>query len=89
MPLLPIKEDSQRRTLAGIPGLLEKLAYVAELREGDKYVHWGVTRVYGEEATQRVLGEIHRALFSAGLAHAPAATGGGFAWFGSWPTGRR
>ena len=63
MPLLPIKEDFQQRTLANIPGYLGKLAYVADLREGDRYVHWGIPRVYGEEATQRVLGEIHRALF--------------------------
>ena len=63
MPLLPVKEDFQQRTLLGIPGLLGKLAYVAELREGDRYVHWGVARVYGEEATQRALGELHKTLF--------------------------
>jgi hypothetical protein len=61
--LLPIKDDLRERTLAKIPGLLGKLGYLAELRESGAYVHWGLTRVYGEEGTQRTLADLHRALF--------------------------
>lgn len=63
MTLLPIKEDFVLRTLASVPGLLGKLNYVAELRENDRYVHWGMMRVFGDETMQRAIGELHRALF--------------------------
>jgi len=61
--LLPIKDDFVLWTLSNIPGILGKLDYVSELRENDRYLHWGLTRIYGEEATQRALGEVHRELF--------------------------
>jgi hypothetical protein len=61
--LLAIKDDFLQRTLANIPGLLGKLDYVADLWEDGKYVHWGLTRVYGEEGMQRTLAEVHRGLF--------------------------
>ena len=63
MTLLPIKDDFVLRTLAGVPGLLGKLNYVAELRENDQYVHWGLERVFGEETMQRAVADIHRGLF--------------------------
>lgn len=63
MTLLPIKDDLLERTLASIPGILGKLNYVADLRESGRYAHWGLARTYGEEALQRTMGEIHRALF--------------------------
>ncbi len=63
MTLLPIKDDFFQRTLANIPGLLGKLGYVAELRVNGRYVHWGLTRVYGEEGMQRTVAEVHRGLF--------------------------
>ncbi len=63
MTLLAIKDDFFQRTLANIPGLLGKLDYVAELRENGRYVHWGLTRVYGEEGMQRTVAEVHRGLF--------------------------
>ncbi len=63
MPLLPIKDEFLVRTLANVPGLWVKLVYISELRENDTYVHWGLTRIYGVEATQRALREVHRALF--------------------------
>lgn len=63
MTLLSIKDDFLQRTLANVPGILGKLYYVSELQEDCRYVHWGLTRTYGEEATQRALGEVHRELF--------------------------
>ena len=63
MTLLAIKDDFLQRTLARVPGKLGKLDYLSGLREGDKYVHWGLTRIYGEEATQRTLGDVHLELF--------------------------
>ena len=63
MALLSIKEDFLQRTLANVPGILGKLTYVSELRENNRYVHWGLAQIYGEEATQRALREVHRALF--------------------------
>jgi len=63
MTLLAIKDDFVERSLANVPGILGRLCYVAELREGDKYVHWGLERTYGEEITQRTLSDLHRTLF--------------------------
>jgi len=63
MTLLAIKDDFVERSLANVPGVLGKLNYVAELREGDKYVHWGLERTYGEDITQRTLSDVHRTLF--------------------------
>ena len=63
MTLLAIKDDLFERTLANIPGVLGKLGYIAELRSEEKYVHWGLARVYGEEALQRAMAEVHRGLF--------------------------
>lgn len=61
--LLSIKDDLLQRTLANVSGILGKLAYISERRENDSYVHWGLTRIYGEEASQRALQEVHRSLF--------------------------
>ncbi len=63
MTLFPIKDDFVLRTLANVPGIWGKLDYVSDLRENGKYVHWGLARVYGEEATQLALREVHRELF--------------------------
>ena len=62
MALLSIKEDFLQRTLGSVPGILGKLTYISELREDNRYVHWGLAQIYGEEATQRALREVHRAL---------------------------
>lgn len=61
--LLSIKDDFRQRTLASVAGISGKLAFVSELRENDSYVHWGLTRIYGEEATQRALQKVHHTLF--------------------------
>jgi hypothetical protein len=64
MTLLSAKEDFLRHTLANIPGVWARLQYLASLRQADgSYAHWGLSRVYGEAAVQRVLAEVHRAVF--------------------------
>jgi hypothetical protein len=65
MTLKSIAEDLQDRTLRAVAGLLGKLRYLAGLREADgTYVHWGLARIHGEEATQRALSEAHRGIVS-------------------------
>ncbi len=63
MTLLPIQDDFVVRTLANVTGVWGKLDYVSDLREKGKYVHWGLARVYGEQATQLALRGVHRELF--------------------------
>jgi hypothetical protein len=62
--LFSAKEDFCRTTLAGLPGVLAKLDYVSNLRDADgRYQHWGLARIYGDEAAQRTIAEVHRLLF--------------------------
>jgi hypothetical protein len=57
-------DDFCRTTLASIPGVFGKLDYIAGLRDQNgRYQHWGVARVYGEEAAQQAIAEAHRAIF--------------------------
>lgn len=65
MTLKSAREDLQTRTLSAISGLLGQLAYLAGLRQEDgQYVHWGLSRVHGEEPAQRALGEAHKRALS-------------------------
>lgn len=66
MSLKSAAEDLQARTLRAVSGLLGKLEYLAGLRQDDgSYRHWGLSRVHGDDATQRALGEAHRGVVSA------------------------
>jgi hypothetical protein len=57
-------DDFNRTTLASVPGVFGKLDYIAGLRdENGQYQHWGLARVYGEEAAQQAIAEAHRTLF--------------------------
>lgn len=61
MTLKSVKEDLQARTLHAVSGLLAKFEYFTSLRQDDgSYSHWGLSRVYGEEAAQRALAEAHK-----------------------------
>jgi hypothetical protein len=61
MTLKSVKEDLQVRTLRAVSGVLGKLEYFTSLRQEDgSYSHWGLSRVYGEEAAQRALAEAHK-----------------------------
>lgn len=65
MSLKSAAEDLQARTLRAVSGLLGKLIYLAGLRQDDgSYAHWGLSRVHGETASQRALGDAHRNVVS-------------------------
>lgn len=58
-------EDFVLNSLAALGSLLDKLDYVAGLRQGNgTYSHWGLARVHGETAAQEAAREAHRLLFS-------------------------
>lgn len=66
MVLKSVQEDLRARTLQAVTGLLGKLEYFASLRQDDgSYMHWGLSRVHGEQAAQGALAEAHRDLVSA------------------------
>ena len=65
MRLKSAREDFETNTLGAIPGLLGRLSYVGRLQDGEgKYEHWGLTRVYGEDAAQNAISASHRILVS-------------------------
>lgn len=64
MTLLSALEDVLQRTLASLPGTLQKLEYVSSLRMDGRYAHWGLSRVYGEDCAQRALESAHHMLVS-------------------------
>ena len=58
-------EDFEANTLGVVPGLLGRLSYVGRLHDGKgTYDHWGLGKVYGDEAAQRALRASHRVLLS-------------------------
>ena len=60
MTFLSADEDFQERTLATLPGALEKLAYLASLRsEAGEYRHWGMSRIYGDRAADAAMSQAH------------------------------
>jgi hypothetical protein len=63
MTLKSAFEDVIGTTLAAIRGVIAKLEYVAGLKEGKSYAHWGLGRVYGDSAAHQALAEAHRLLF--------------------------
>lgn len=66
MTFLSANEDFVRRTLASVSGDWGKLQYVASLRQHNGvYRHWGMERIYGEEASSKAIADAHRDLFVA------------------------
>lgn len=64
MTLASAYEDFQQRTLGALPGLWARLRYIAGLRgAAGSYRHWGMSRTFGSEATQHVVGTAHSELF--------------------------
>lgn len=62
-------EDLRATTLDAISGSLRKLEYLAGLRSSrGTYDHWGLARVHGESAANKVIEEEHRLLASTVLA---------------------
>ena len=69
MRLKSALEDFKTNTLGAVPGLLGRLSYVGGLRDGKgtgtgRYDHWGLARVYGDDAAQSAIRASHRVLLS-------------------------
>ena len=60
-----IVQDFTLTTLAGIPGLFARLAYVASLRDlsSGRYEHAGLAALYPDEALQQALQLCHEQIF--------------------------
>jgi hypothetical protein len=64
MELLESLDNFIKRTLAVVPGLWHKLAYLGGLRkDSGEYDHWGLSKRYGSQATKSALGSAHQQLF--------------------------
>src|SRR5579859_5374980 len=58
--ILKAAEDFKKRTLAALPTLVEKVAYICSLQSGSGgYVHWGFTRAFGNRPTQEAIYAAH------------------------------
>ena len=69
MRLKSALEDFAANTLGAVPGLLGRLSYVGRLRDGNatgngRYEHWGLAKVYGDDAAQCAIRASQRALLS-------------------------
>ena len=65
MRLKSALEDFEINTLGFVPGLLRRLSYLGSLHDGKgSYGHWGLAKVYGEDAAQRAMQASHRVLLS-------------------------
>jgi len=68
MTLKSALQDLRGTTLAAISGLLAKLAYLGSLRRREGgYLHWGMSLVHGEDASNRALKAAHTEVLSAVL----------------------
>lgn len=65
MALKSALDDLRENTLAAVAGLVGKVAYLAGLRQQARagYAHWGLSRTYGEEGSQKAFAKAHRELF--------------------------
>ena len=60
MNLLSAREDLCYRTLEVFGGALEKLAYLASLRDRPgTYQHWGMCKTYGKAEAEAAMAEAH------------------------------
>lgn len=69
MRLKSALEDFEANTLGAVPGLLGRLSYLGRLHDGEgtgtgRYEHWGLARVYGDDAAQSAIRASHRVLLS-------------------------
>jgi hypothetical protein len=81
MPKRSAATEIRETTLASLPGLWNKILYLARLRRGSDYEHWGIQRTFGREG-KTALAQAHQSTFTeilrtpaSGLA-ADAAAGG-------------
>lgn len=60
MTLLSAYEDFVGRTLASLPGVLARLAYLGSLRDDSgAYCHWGMSRTFGQGSASEALAQAH------------------------------
>jgi hypothetical protein len=65
MTLKSALQDLRETTLAAVSGLLARLAYLGSLRRREGgYLHWGMSLVHGEEASDRALKAAHTEVLS-------------------------
>jgi len=65
MTLKSALQDLRETTLDAVSGLLAKLAYLGSLRRREGgYLHWGMSMVHGEEASDRALEAAHTQVLS-------------------------
>lgn len=72
MTLKSALQDVKETTLAAMTGLFGKLAYLASLRRGGRYAHWGLQSVHGAESAERALRTAHNEVVN-GVLRAPLA----------------
>jgi hypothetical protein len=70
-----IVQDFTLTTLAGIPGLFARLAYMASLRDlsSGRYEHAGMSALYPDEALQQALRLCHEQIFE-GVLESPLSS---------------
>jgi|ERR1700687_57541 len=65
MRLKSAVEDFEANTLNAVRGLLGRLSYVGRLHDDNgTYDHWGLAKVYGDDAAQCAMRTSHRVLLS-------------------------
>jgi len=59
------RQDFADNTLAKLANPFARLAYLASLRDfaRDEYAHWGMENLYGAEAANAALAQLHREVF--------------------------
>lgn len=58
--LLKVVEDFKKYTLQALPTILEKLAYISSLQnEEGRYIHWGLSRIFGDLKAQKAIRAVH------------------------------
>ena len=64
MTLKSALQDLRETTLAAVSELLAKLRYLGSLRREGGYLHWGMSLVHGEDASDRALKSAHTEVLS-------------------------
>ena len=57
-------EDFMKQTISVLQGVWSKLNYIRELRSSEgRYLHWGLAQTHGEDATEKMLADVHSELY--------------------------
>jgi hypothetical protein len=57
-------EDFKSRTLAALPGRLQRLEFLSSFRRDDgTYEHWGMEQEYGQEPAGKAIADVHSEAF--------------------------